>query len=228
MGHTRPVESEAVNSERPARAERHALADLLERLGPDAPTLCQGWTTRDLAAHLIIRERRPDAAGGIVLPPLRAYSERVRHAVAQRPYPELVEMVRNPPWWSWSAVPLLDAMANVFEFFVHHEDVRRAQPRWEPRDLPADTERALWERTKTLARLRLRRFPAVVHLHAPGYGQAAAGARAADDVAAPRVRVSGPPGELVVFCTGRQPAARVDVTGPRDQVDALRAARLGI
>lgn len=216
-----------MNSERPPRAERHALADLMARLGPDAPTLCSGWTTRDLAAHLIVRERRPDAAGGILLRPLKSYSERVRHGVAGRPYAELVEMVRNPPWWSWSSLPPLDRVANVPEFFVHHEDVRRAQPQWEPRDLPADTERALWGRVRPLARLLLRRFPAAVHLYAPGYGEVQAGRSGEDDAAAPRVQVSGPPGELLIFCFGRQRAARVEVTGPQAQVDALRTARLG-
>src|SRR5690606_24047731 len=38
-----------------ARAERHALADLLMAVGPDAPTLCAGWTTAHLAAHLVVR-----------------------------------------------------------------------------------------------------------------------------------------------------------------------------
>jgi uncharacterized protein (TIGR03085 family) len=217
-----------VSQEHPARAERHALADLVARLGPDAPTLCVGWTTRDLAAHLIMRERRPDAAVGILLAPLHSYSERVRHAVAGRPYAELVEMVRNPPWWSWSALPPLDAMANAVEFFVHHEDVRRAQPQWQPRHLPAETERALWAGFKALARLRLRRFPAVVHLSAPGFGEIHAGAFASDDPAAPRVHLSGPPGELLIFCLGRQRAARVELTGPQQQVDALREARLGL
>lgn len=212
----------------PARAERHALADLFARLGPDAPTLCAGWTTRDLAAHLVLRERRPDAAAGIMLRPVRSYSERVRHALAGRPYPVLVEMVRKPPWWSWSALPLVDSIANTAEFFVHHEDVRRAQPQWEPRDLPLDTERALWSRARGLARLGLRRFPAVVTLHAPGFGEVTAGARAADDATAPRVRLQGPPGELLVFCFGRQRAARVELSGPAPQVEALRAARLGI
>src|ERR1700754_3004842 len=40
------------------RSERQKLADLFASLGPDAPTMCTGWATRDLAAHLVIRERR--------------------------------------------------------------------------------------------------------------------------------------------------------------------------
>ena len=214
--------------ERPARSERLALADLMAQLGPDAPTLCAGWSTRDLAAHLIIRERRPDAAGGILLPALRSYSEKVRLRVADRPYPELVEMVRNPPWWSPSAVPLLDALTNTAEFYVHHEDVRRGQPGWQPRDLPMDLERSLWTSARGIARLRLRRFPAVVALHSPGYGETLIGGPAPEDQAAPRVRVSGPPGEVVMFCFGRQYAAQVELTGSEPHIDELRKARLGV
>ena len=60
---------------RHARSERLALCRTLERVGPDAPTLCPPWRTRDLAAHLVLRERRPDAAPGIWL---RAAAGRTR------------------------------------------------------------------------------------------------------------------------------------------------------
>jgi uncharacterized protein (TIGR03083 family) len=40
-----------------AKRERVLFADLLARVGPDEPTLCAGWTTRDLAAHIVVRER---------------------------------------------------------------------------------------------------------------------------------------------------------------------------
>jgi uncharacterized protein (TIGR03083 family) len=42
-----------------AQDERAALAALLHETGPDGPTLCEGWQTRDLAAHLALRARRP-------------------------------------------------------------------------------------------------------------------------------------------------------------------------
>ena len=45
-----------------AQSERQALCSLLEDRGPLAPTLCEGWTTADLAAHLYVRERKPLAA----------------------------------------------------------------------------------------------------------------------------------------------------------------------
>ena len=61
-----------------ASRERAALADLLVELGPDAPTLCAGWDTRDLAAHLAVRERRPDATPGVAVPALAGWTERVQ------------------------------------------------------------------------------------------------------------------------------------------------------
>ena len=45
-----------------AKRERSALAQTLRTLGPDVPTLCQGWNSFDLLANLITRETRPDAA----------------------------------------------------------------------------------------------------------------------------------------------------------------------
>lgn len=205
-----------------ARSERKTLADLMQTLGPDAPTLNAGWTTRDLAAHLVLRERRPDAAGGILLPPLRAYAERVRRQLAARPWESLVDQVRRPPVWSPISNPLLDGAANTMEFFIHHEDVRRAQADWQPRDLAAGLQQALWQRAAGLARLTLRRFPAEVLVQAPGYGQRAAG-RGGE-----QLRLVGAPSELVLFLSGRQRAARVQLDGPAGPADRLRDARLGL
>ncbi|NYT94371.1 TIGR03085 family metal-binding protein [Salinispora sp. H7-4] len=205
-----------------AQSERKTLADLMQTLGPDAPTLNAGWTTRDLAAHLVLRERRPDAAGGILLPPLRRYAERVRQQIAARPWESLVDQVRRPPVWSPISNPLLDGAVNTMEFFIHHEDVRRAQADWQPRDLAAGLQQALWQRAAGLARLTLRRFPAEVLVQAPGYGQRAAG-RGGE-----QLRLVGAPGELVLFLSGRQRAARVQLDGPAGPADRLRDARLGL
>jgi uncharacterized protein (TIGR03085 family) len=205
-----------------AQEERHALADLLFDLGPQAPTLCAGWTTRDLAAHLVTRERRPDAAAGLVIPSLRERGERIRLRRAATPYPELIELVRAVPWWSPISNPLVDGLANTVEFFIHHEDVRRGQPDWQPRTLPPDEVATLWARGKTTAKLALRRFRGTVVLQASGYGESSAGAGGA------QVRVSGSPGELLMFSSGRQRAARVELDGPADLVAQLSAAKLGL
>ncbi|MEU6075191.1 TIGR03085 family metal-binding protein [Micromonospora sp. NPDC047074] len=205
-----------------ARSEREALADLMLELGPDAPTVNEGWTTRDLAAHLVLRERRPDAAGGILLPPLRGHAERVRLRIAARPWPRLMDQVRRPPAWSPVSNPVTDELANTMEFFIHHEDVRRASPGWLPRDLPAGLQAVLWRRCAGLARLALRRFPADVLVQAPGYGALSVG-RGGEPV-----RVVGSPGELTLFLSGRQRVARVQVDGPPALAGQLRGADLGM
>jgi uncharacterized protein (TIGR03085 family) len=205
-----------------ARAEREALADLLLALGPDAPTINEGWATRDLAAHLVLRERRPDAAGGILLPPLRGHAERGRRRLAARPYPELVAQVRRPPLWSPVSNPLTDELANTMEFFIHHEDVRRASPGWQRRDLPVGLQSALWKRAAPLARLALRRFPADLYVQAPGHGEISVG-RGGEPL-----RLVGAPAELVLFLSGRQRVARVQLDGTTATAHRLRVANLGM
>ncbi|MEV7326994.1 TIGR03085 family metal-binding protein [Micromonospora sp. NPDC093244] len=205
-----------------ARAERQALADLLLALGPDAPTINEGWATRDLAAHLVLRERRPDAAGGILLPPLRGYAERVRRRLAAQPYDDLVARVRRPPVWSPVSNPLTDELANTMEFFIHHEDVRRASPGWQPRDLAPGLQAALWKRAAPMARLALRRFPADLYVQAPGHGEISVG-RGGE-----RLRLVGAPAELTLFLSGRQRVSRVQLDGPPEASRRLRTAGLGM
>ena len=119
-----------------ARTERAALADLLIAVGPERPTLCEGWLTADLLAHLLVRERRMDAAVGIVLPPFAGWTAHVSEGYKQRPWTEQVELLRSgPPAFSPLSWGSLDEKANGLEMFVHHEDVRRGEPGWEPRDL---------------------------------------------------------------------------------------------
>lgn len=201
-----------------AAAEREALADLLTEVGPDAPTLCAGWSTRDLAAHLVVRATRLDAAGGIVVPALAGHLRRVQSAVAARPWETLVAQVRRRPWWS---VGVLDEAANRVEYFVHHEDVRRAQPDWQPRWLPPGHAAALWSGVRTRARLALRRTPATVTVTAPGLASITAGR------GGPAVTLAGPPEEVLLFLFGRQAVARVELTGPEEIITRMRGARFG-
>jgi uncharacterized protein (TIGR03085 family) len=205
-----------------AQRERQQLADLLLKVGPDAPTLCTGWSTRDLAAHLVVRERRPDASATGLIPPLAGYTDRVRRTLAARPYAEVVAMVRNPPWWSLLSNPLTDELFNGLEFFIHHEDVRRGRPGWEPRVLGPGQNAALWRGVAFTARLGLRRLHIPVLVRAPGVGEVTVGGDA------PRATLTGEPGELALFVSGRQRAARVQVDGPPDAAERLRTAAIGM
>jgi uncharacterized protein (TIGR03085 family) len=206
-----------------ARIERDALADALAEAGPDAPTLCEGWTARDLAAHVVIRDRRPDAAPGVMINALAGWTDRVRRGYRDgHSYPELIALARRPPVWSPLSLGPLDEAANTVEFFVHTEDVRRGGPGWQPRALDPGLTAALWQRVPGLARLNLRRARATVRVVAPGHGEFTVGD------GEPGAVLSGDPGELLLFLFGRQRAARVDVTGPEDLVNRLSRARFGI
>src|ERR1700684_3436202 len=132
-----------------AQDERAALAALLHETRPDGPTLCEGWQTRDLVAHLVLREHRPDAAVGVMGGPLAGYTARVQQRyLAAHPYPELVSIFRNGPPRGLSpfAIPGVDEAANTVEYFVHHEDVRRAAEGWTERPIDAGLSGALWKR----------------------------------------------------------------------------------
>ncbi|CAL9550772.1 hypothetical protein SUDANB6_04455 [Streptomyces sp. enrichment culture] len=207
-----------------AKRERLLLADLLETAGPDAPTLCEGWLTRDLAAHVVVRERRPDAAGGTLIKQLATRLDRVMDEYAAKPYEELVRLIRTgPPRFSPFSLKQVDEAANTVEFYVHAEDVRRAQPDWAPRELDPVFQDALWSRLERTARLVGRGVPTGLVLRRPD-GRTAVAHRGT-----PVVTVTGEPSELLLFAFGRQDAAKVELEGEKDAIARLRETRqLGI
>jgi uncharacterized protein (TIGR03085 family) len=215
-----------------AREERAALAALLAETGPDGPTLCEGWRTRDLAAHLVLRERRPDAAAGVMGGPLAGHTERTqRQYLDKYSYAELVALFKaGPPVLSVFAIPGADEAANTVEYFVHHEDVRRAADGWTERPVGAGLSEALWRRLKG-ARLFLRSAPAGVVLAREDDGSVPPGTRplAGGVIVAkngtPSVTVSGTPAELTLWSMGRVSAAHVTLDGPDEAVARLTAWR---
>ena len=202
-----------------ARRERSALVDTLRTVGPVAPTLCEGWTTRDLAAHLFIREYRPDAAPGILIPLFASHTATVQRAVAERDWEHLLDKIASGPP-RYSPFKLLDPVANVAEMFIHHEDVRRAQPDWEPRVLGQDLVAALRRILPLMARLTLAKLPVRVALRtSEGKTVLTAGH-------GPAVTVTGLPEELLLFAVGRD--ARVEFDGDAAAVQAARDAPKGL
>jgi uncharacterized protein (TIGR03085 family) len=200
-----------------AQQERNTLCDLFVELGSEAPTLCEGWSTADLAAHLVVRERRPDSGPGLVWPPLAGYTNKVRRAVRDRtPWEKLVENVRNGP-------PLLlrpfDGPMNTVEFFVHVEDVRRAQGGWELRPISPELADALWTRVGPGGMAK--KVPATVVITSPGRADKESGS-------GPRLILAGDPGELTMFGAGRQGAANVEISGDAELIAQLRSASLGV
>jgi uncharacterized protein (TIGR03085 family) len=218
-----------------ARDERLALSARLDQAGPREPTLCEGWTTLDLAAHLVLREHRPDAGLGLLGGPLAGYTRRVQRKLAERtPYPRLVETIRNgPPRLSMFALPGMDERVNLVEYFVHHEDVRRAQPDWEPREPGKGLADALWQRL-AMARILLRKAPVGVELARDDKRDSEPGSTSGRHVGSrvritakartPVVTVTGPPGELTMWALGRTAAARVRLDGSEADVKALSTA----
>jgi uncharacterized protein (TIGR03085 family) len=205
-----------------AAAERSALCDVLLEVGPDAPTLCEGWTTRDLAAHLVVRDRRPDATAGIAIRALAGYGEKVRQTESERPWEELVELIRRgPPMWNPTRLEPVDRFVNSTEYFVHHEDVRRAQPGWSSRPIDAELADAIATTLRRGGRLLARKAKVGIVVEA-------------DDREPIRVR-SGPPdvimrgpiGECTLYLLGRKSVAQVELDGSADAVAEIEAAPFG-
>lgn len=203
--------------------ERADLCDLFVARGPDAPTLCEGWNTLDLAAHLVIREHDP-RSGLAILGGDRfaALEHKLMDRARAQGFAALVERLRGgPPLVPWR-LPVLRPLLNENEWFVHHEDVRRANGEAPRTDRP-DLDAFAWATVRRTSRLMLRKVRGVgVALAAPGFGEVPARGQG------PSARVSGGPQELVLFLYGRRSAARVDITGPDEAVAALTSADLGI
>src|SRR5918993_3343796 len=205
-----------------ASRERAALADLLADLGPDAPTLCAGWDTRELAAHLAVRERRPDATPGVALRALAPWTERVQAGYAERPYQELVHLVRTGPGrFSPFAAPGMDKFFNTTEYAVHHEDVRRAQPGWAPRDLPRTVQDPLWPVVRSPAVLAFRKADRGVVLRRSDAPRSTVVAAKGE----PAATVSGEPMELLLYLFGRREQAVVEIGGDPEAGAAPGGAR---
>ncbi|GAA4619204.1 TIGR03085 family metal-binding protein [Saccharopolyspora hordei] len=202
-----------------ASDERQQLCDLFEQLGPDAPTLCEGWTTKDLAVHLVVRERRPDALAGKLLKSLAQRSARIEDELRALPWTELVDQVRQgPPKWNPMGLSGVDEAVNAAEFYVHHEDVRRAQPNWQPRPSDPTREEALWKSLSRVARVFYGRSPVGVVLRRPDGTEIAA-------KSGPRtVRINGEPSELVLHAFSRR-AAKVTFDGNDADVLAVEDLR---
>ncbi|OZF43420.1 TIGR03085 family protein [Rhodococcus sp. 14-1411-2a] len=202
-----------------AQDERSQLVQTLLDVGPDAPTLCGEWTAADLAAHLVVRERRLDASPGIFLSPLAGYTERVQRSVADKPFTTVVEDIRTgPPMWSPFA--LLDPLINLGEMFVHHEDLRRAGESWSRRVLPAAVETRLWPQVRLIGRAGHRSAPIPVHVRTPD-GRTAT----FKGGSGPGVTVVGEPSELLLYAFGRD-QIEVLYEGSADDVAAVKALDL--
>lgn len=205
-----------------ARSERAALAEALRLAGPDAPTLCEGWDAHDLAVHLWLRENELAALGIIGGPFASHLAQRMATLRRERRFADLVaEFAEGPPRWSLFALPGLDAAANSAEFFVHTEDVRRAQHGWELREPDDGYQSWAWGQLLRLAPLRLRNAGVSVVLESTANSQTRR-----IGTGGSIVTLVGQPTELLLLLYGRGESARVRYVGDADAVERLRRVRL--
>lgn len=197
---------------KPARSERAALVEAARAAGPDAPTLCGEWTVRELLAHLILREGRPDAMAGILVRPLAGYTERVQAEIAARPFDDLLATVAGGPP-RFSPLRLVDEQANLGEYFVHTEDIRRAATGWTPRTLDGGVAKGLRSVVGRIARMTMRGAPLRISLTTEEGTVVAAGR-------GPEVAVIGAIGEVAMWAFGRDEAL-VTFEGADADIDLL-------
>ena len=206
-----------------AQAERAAISDLAAEVGPNAPTLCEGWDTRHLMAHLILREGHPSSLS-LAIPGGSKLSDWFTQKWADKDYADLVSTFRKgAPFYSPMSISKVDALFNGLEFFVHHEDIRRAQPDWAPRELPLKTENAIWRALRSAGRMMLRSLDFGV-LAARSDTGAATGLKSGE----PSVVIQGLPSEIALFVFGRQTHARVTLDGDPDLIAKAKGRDLGV
>jgi uncharacterized protein (TIGR03085 family) len=207
---------------------REVLAATLLGAGPAAPTLCRGWQTKELAAHLYLRSHRPGVALGHLVKPLGAVSEKATRRLAARSaspeaYRQLVEEFQSgDPFYSPFRFGAVDRSANLTEYFVHTEDIRRARDRWAPRALDAGYADALWAELVKQAAILYRGVDLGIVLVRPD------GPRHVAKRAPVSVAVIGEPGELLMHAHGRGAHALVTFEGQPDAVALLESADIGL
>lgn len=215
-----------------ARAQRESLTELLARVGPASPTLCEGWTAHDLAAHLVTREHTPWAAPGLLIGPLHGITERAeRSTMRTHSFPELVRMFgAGPPWWNPTRIGLIDDATNLVEFYVHTQDVRRALPDWRPDaadeadEAPDESSRdVMWTAMRLAGLAGFRHSPVgVVAERSDRPGRLTLRRRE------PVVEIVGPAEELLLYAYGRREVARVELRGDPEAIAALREVPVGL
>ncbi|MGB7450384.1 MAG: TIGR03085 family metal-binding protein [Ornithinimicrobium sp.] len=209
-----------------AQERRAELCDGALRAGPDAPTLCTGWTVRDLLVHLIVRERRPDAMVGEVVPPLRGHAARVRADLSACEFGDLAARVRSgPPRLSPTSLRAVDDVVNTMEFVLHHVDIVRGAGAITGPVFDDATQQAMLTTLRRLGRILFRRSPVGVVVIAPGRGRAALRRPTRGHGS---VVLTGEPVELLVYASGRRDHASVQVSGDQADKAALAAAPLGL
>jgi uncharacterized protein (TIGR03085 family) len=205
-----------------ARRERHDLCDLALALGPDAPTLCGDWSAKDLVVHLLVRESSVLGSAGLVVGPLSGLTDRAMARVGKGDFGGLVEKLRDPGLTPYALKPV-EVLANTLEYVVHHEDLRRAQRGWEPRELAPADEDAIWKAVRLGGRMLARSVEAPLRITRSDGSGSATLRRGSEPVT-----ITGRPSELALFLFGRTQVRDLVFSGPEESISAVRGADLGI
>ena len=207
-----------------AKLERTAMCDALDAVAPDAATLCAGWNAHDLAAHVWLRENDPLATPGMFLPALGGLTRARTDRVLRRwGYGELVEHIRRgplPP--SAFALPGVDELANTGEYFIHGEDVRRANGQG-PRETTSAFENHVARSLVSMAKMLLRDAPSGIVLE-----RTDADERLRVLPGATTITLVGRPSELLLFAFGRMSVAEVEAIGDATAVAELYGRHHGL
>lgn len=220
MGTVAQVTDSSLTHSTVAQRERVALADLFDEVGPDHPTLDEGWLAADLLNHLLIREGRPDALIAQSVKPLHFWAQRVADGFKTLPWTERVDRWRQgPSGFSPARIGKLDELMNTAEHFIHHEDVRRGAPGWTVRTLDAQTDQAVLDQVKSkLSGLQLRNLGVGVQAQLPD--KRTFQLRLGD----PGITLVGAPTELLLWISGRRTACEVEVQGSPAALEMVERA----
>jgi uncharacterized protein (TIGR03083 family) len=148
-------------------SERTALADLLESLPEPAweqPSLCEGWTVRDVAAHLTFSHAR---VRDVVWPALRTgfrYNAMIRYAALRSPltHDQIVASLRDFVG-SRRKAPFVTELEPLLDVLVHTQDI--CVPLGIEHPMPVDAALAAADRVLSLrGPMRLWELPRGVRL----------------------------------------------------------------
>ena len=125
-------------------------------------------------------------------------------------FPALVRELRRPGW----VMRPLDGIVNAVEFFIHHEDVLRANGRTQHL---TDKDQAELLRTARVLAFRAQRTWGGQLILVPTVGEVIRHGRGNRPL-----RLAGPPSELLLFLTGRE--ADIEITAEPETVEEFRKA----
>ena len=204
-----------------AKRERVAISQLLRKLGPEAPTLCEGWNSFDLLVHLVSRETRPDAAIGLVVPALSSYTSKVAQDIKSRGFENLItEFEHGPKRTSFFALPGVDNLANSFEFLIHHEDLLRGQPDYSPRTLDEDDKKLIWKRFTQSGKLLMRKAKVGIIAQSD---QGTYTIKSGNSC----VTMKGEVIDLLLFAYGRKAHVNIEFEGEESAIRILKETKFG-